>query len=396
MHTLICPDKQPPPFCVLAVARPLKPWTEWLFVCLAAPGVTEITATETEILNQIQHLIGDDSIPVKLKGTSTWHIKQGYAEEYSRGNVFCLGDAVHQQPPHNGLGWNTCIQDADNLAWKLAYVLKGHASPSLLATYSQERQPVGKYIVKRATDTVKIHLSLFSLLGVFEPDIEKRLRLLDELNDDSPEGTERRIAFQKAVDRLDEERHGLGSEMNQLYSSAGIFIDHEDETPAPATEPDATLYYHQSTYPGSRLPHAWLRFPGASGPRKALISTHDLAGHGRFTLFTGIGGKQAWQEAATEVGPELGCEIAVFAIGWGQDYEDPFFAWTEKRGVQDKGAVLVRPDRTVAWRSVQLEEGTCSEKLLLVMRRILGLSSTNLPLRASPSDGFQSEDKKEC
>jgi FAD binding domain len=375
MHTLTFPATQPTPFCTLAVVRPLQSWTEWLFVCLAAPGVTEITATETEILNQIKLLIGDNSIPVKLKGTTTWRIKEGYAEGYSRGNVFCIGDAVHQQPPHNGLGSNTCIQDAYNLAWKMSYVLKGHALPSLLSTYSQERQPVGKYILKRATETVKIHMSVFSLLGVFEPDIEKRLRLLDEFNEDSPQGAERRFAFQKAVERLDEERHGLGSEMNQLYQSSGIIVNHEEGfPPAPATETDATLYYHESTYPGSRLPHAWLRFPGALGPRKTLISTHDLAGHGRFTLFTGIGGKEAWQGAAADIGREIGFEIKVFAIGWGQDYEDPFFAWSGKRGVHEKGAVLVRPDRTVAWRSMDLEEGAYRSKLLLAVRTIVGFS----------------------
>ena len=70
-----------------------------------------------------------------------------YAETYADRRVFCAGDAVHRHPPSNGLGSNTSIQDAYNLAWKLRHVLDGTAAPALLDTYSAERAPVGRQIV---------------------------------------------------------------------------------------------------------------------------------------------------------------------------------------------------------------------------------------------------------
>src|SRR5947209_13662549 len=78
----------------------------------------------------------------------TEHLNQDIADaETPR---FCLGDAVHRHPPFNGLGSNTCIQDAFNLAWKVAYVHKNLASPSLLESYNAERQPVGLGVITRA------------------------------------------------------------------------------------------------------------------------------------------------------------------------------------------------------------------------------------------------------
>ena len=101
----------------------------------------------------------------------------------------------------------------------------------------------------------------------------------------------------------------------------------------------------------------------------------ELCGHGRFTILTGIGGKAAWSQAAAAVTKSLGVEVVVYSIGWGQDYEDTFFKWFDKREVAESGAVLVRPDRTVAWRSQTVIPGerACEDKLVMVMRRILSL-----------------------
>lgn len=137
---------------------------------LTKPGVTKVTASQEEIMAHVQDIIGDPSVKVKLKQISQWKVNECYAELYSRGNVFCLGDAVHRHPPFNGLGSNTCVQDAYNLAWKIAYVLRGKAAPSLLDSYSRERQPIGQRIVKRANDTGRMHAKLLGLMGVPEPD----------------------------------------------------------------------------------------------------------------------------------------------------------------------------------------------------------------------------------
>jgi hypothetical protein len=376
MHTLIFPAQNRASFpYLLAVVRPIKTTKEWLFVFVPLP---EPSPSEDELIAQVKILIGDASVPVKLKGMDVWRVKQGYYEQYSRGNVFGVGDAVHQQPPHNGLGSNTGIQDAYNLAWKIAYVLKAQAPRSLLSTYSTERQPVGEYVLKRATDTVKIHGSLLQALGALESDKEKRIKQLAELQDDNEEGQKRRVAFREAVDAVDEERHALGSEMNQLYKSNGVFVDNtEGLAPSFDDYKHTTFNYIQSTYPGSRLPHAWLRLPGTSGTREAMVSTHDVAGHGKFTLLTGIGGKNIWKNAVATVKKDLSLDIAIISIGYGQDYEDVFFSWAEKREVEEKGAVLVRPDRTVAWRNMLFDEDTSGLRLVVAVRGILGLSGTD-------------------
>ena len=91
-------------------------------------GVT-FRPTEQDYIDRLRQCIGlDVSTPIKLTGVSKWQVNETFALEYSRGRVFAGGDAVHRHPPMNGLGSNTCIQDSFNLAWKLAYVLKGAIS----------------------------------------------------------------------------------------------------------------------------------------------------------------------------------------------------------------------------------------------------------------------------
>ena len=381
LHVLTRPDKPQPSFGILGIARFIKPWTEWVIVLIAHPTVTKITATESEIMARVHELIGDPTISIKLKNKSIWRTNECYAEQYSNslGNIHCLGDAVHRHPPHNGLGSNTGIQDAFNLAWKLAYTLKGLASPNLLSTYDTERQPVGRYIVTRANDTARLHLTLYKTLGLLSPDPQTKAHIEAEFSADTPEGSARRAAFRKAIRDLDEERHGLGGEMNQWYSSQAIYgldeplsLSSTLSSILPETDHDRTLTHISSTYPGFRLPHVWLGVPVHDpGPRAPLVSTRDITGHGVFTLLTGIGGKAVWGPQAKKAIEAMGVEVKVVGIGWGQDYEDTFFGWFEKREVEEKGAVLVRPDRTVCWRwkGVELpKEGKLEE----VMRSILG------------------------
>ncbi|TGJ86358.1 hypothetical protein E0Z10_g2428 [Xylaria hypoxylon] len=373
IHMLIKPDKPQPDYCAIAITRQVKPFSEWVISMLAKPGITEVTASQDEIIEHVKDLIGDASIEVKVKGVSTWSIKDCYAEQYTRGKVFCLGDAVHRHPPFNGLGSNTCIQDAYNLAWKIGYVQKGLASPSLLESFNAERQPVGRAVVRRTNKTGGIHAQLFSLMGVFEPDLIKKRMILDRLEEDTEEGAEARAAFQRIIEDLDSERHGFGVEMNQTYKSQAIWADDEPNPPPCFPNPeDADLHYLESTYPGFRLPHAWLRASQAT-PNDPMISTHDLAGKGHFTIFTGIGGKVKWVQVADRVRKDLSVEILVYSIG-GEDYRDIFYDWSRKKGTNEKGAILVRPDRFVAWRYNEDKQASedCGDKLIKVISRILG------------------------
>jgi len=98
-------------------------------------------------------------------------------------------------------------------------------------------------------------------------------------------------------------------------------------------------------------------------------STLDLAGHGRFALFTGLGG-EAWVEAAAQAGEELGVEIDVHVIGPRQKYADHAGDWARVREISDSGCVLTRPDHHVAWRSFKVAADPAAE-LRRVMRSVL-------------------------
>lgn len=121
-----------------------------------------------------------------------------------------------------------------------------------------------------------------------------------------------------------------------------------------------------STYPGYHLPHVWLARDGQS-PRMSAL---DLAGHGRFTLLTGIGG-DSWLLAAKMISLTMGLRIAAYRIGFAGDYMDCYREWEQVRGVDEDGVVLVRPDHFVAWRCASRVDDA-EGKLQGVMSRILG------------------------
>jgi 2-polyprenyl-6-methoxyphenol hydroxylase-like FAD-dependent oxidoreductase len=209
LHWVMQPDKPHQDLGWMAIVRMVKPWHEWMFILFPKPGNEHLRPTKEEYLAQVKNFIGDDTIPVEVLNISPWKINDIVAETYSRKNVFCLGDAVHRHPPFNGLGSNTCIQDAFNLAWKIAYVMKGCASPSLLSTYSIERQPVGKSIIARANSAFREHSRIWESLGMFPVALSDRIAILDELSAPTAKGQQRRQELQKAVAGTAHEFHGL-------------------------------------------------------------------------------------------------------------------------------------------------------------------------------------------
>ena len=365
LHWIFQPEKEYPDYGWSCLARMVKPWTEWMFIIFPDPAknIDIEKITNDQWLRRVRDFVGNDDIPAEIIDVSKWYINEIIAEYYADGNVFCLGDAVHRHPPFNGLGSNTCVQDAYNLAWKIAYVTKGLASPSLLDSYNAERQPVGLGVITRANQGIRDHIPVWKALGVMESTVEERMKQFDELKQATPAGVARRKALKVAVEGTSHEFHGLGVEMNQRYESKAIYAF--DEKPRPPLPEDPILEHEVTTYPGSRLPHAWLntRNPGR------LFSTQDLAGHGVFCLFTGIGGEK-WKGAANVAEKELGVEIRTYSIGWMQDYEDAYSDWERRNGIEENGCVLVRPDRFVAWRSNGMVED-CEGMLLKVMKHVL-------------------------
>ena len=369
LHWVFTPELEYEPWEWAVICRMVRAWHEWMFIIIPQPGFDDfrIRPTHDQYIKRARQTIGDDSIPIKILDVAKWYINEIVAERYSDGNIFCLGDATHRHPPFNGLGSNTCVQDAYNLAWKISYVERGLANPSLLDSFSTERQPIGEGVIRRANQGFRDHGPVFEALGVLPTDLAERKAQHNELSAPTEAGRQRRKRLQDAVKYTEHEFGGIGQEMNQWYSSSAIYTSDEPK-PRPPPPDDKVLTYQITTYPGSRCPHAWLN---KRVPVSPPISTIDLAGHKAFCLLTGPGG-EGWRQAAYETCKYLGIEINVYSIGWKQDWEDVYGDWARRREVEENGCVLLRPDRTVCWRSLGMR-GDCNRHLLHVLKSVLGL-----------------------
>ena len=321
----------------MGLLRAIRPWHTWIAGFGYDMAAGEPDLSEETLRAKIASFVGDPDVDVDIRSASTWFVNQAVATTFSKGRVFCGGDAVHRHPPSSGLGSNTSMQDAFNLAWKLAYVVKGHADPSLLDSYSLERVPVGEQVVARANQSRVDYAPLnecFRTTGEADPVAAG----LAKLRDPGPQGVEVREALRKALELKNYEFNAQGVELNQRYESGAV-------VPDPGAGPeefarDPQLYLQATTRPGAKLPHAWL--VDEQGRR---VSTLDVTGKGMFSLVTGLAGT-AWVEAAEKLDLPFLRSVVVGAKG----FEDPYLAWARLREVHEAGAVLVRPDGYVAWR----------------------------------------------
>jgi 2,4-dichlorophenol 6-monooxygenase len=340
----------------MGLVRCVRPWHEWLIVWGYDINGEPPDLTEEYARRIAHHLIGDDTVPVTIKSSSAWTVNHLYAENYQSGRVFCMGDAVHRHPPSNGLGSNTSIQDAYNLVWKLKMVLDGTAGPALLDSYTAERAPIGKQIVDRANRSIGDTTRIFEALGLLSADDPEQLQAnMDARKLPTPAAEKQREALREAIEFKNYEFNTHGVELNQRYASSAVI---PDGSPVPANPRDDELYHHATTWPGAKLPHAWV------GLGRQRLSTLDIGGRGRFTLITGLGG-EAWIEAAA------GLPVVAVTIGPGADYEDMYGDWARVREMGDSGCVLVRPDNYVCFRSDGLP-GDPARTLTDALNRVLG------------------------
>ena len=346
----------------MGLVRMIRPWNEWLIVWgydinQPAPKVDKDFATKVA-----RDLVGDPELEIDLLSVSTWTVNNMYAKKMSKGRVFCAGDATHRHPPSNGLGSNTSIQDGFNLAWKLAYVIKDKAGAELLDTYSIERSPIAKQIVTRANQSIAEFGPIFEALGLTDTqDPVKMKKNMDERKQNSPKAEKQRQALREAIAFKKYEFDAHGVEMNHRYKSNSVLTGGDKE---PEFKKDKELFYEPTTYPGARIPHAWVY--DKTGVKHSIL---DLCGKGNFSIITGIGGDE-WLKAAKNIETQLGVKIQCNIIGPDQDFEDHAGEWSSIREISDSGLILVRPDQHICWRSKDMISNS-SEKLMDVMKKIL-------------------------
>nr|UUG47322.1 polyketide hydroxylase whie VIII [Amycolatopsis sp.] len=249
-------------------------------------------------------------LPVKLVDVGETAFSCAVADRLSLGRVHLVGDAAKVVPPTGGLGGNTAVMDGFYLGWKLAAVARGLAGPALLDSHDAERRPVADLVAEQ---------QLANLVTRAEPELA-----------DGPVA-----APLPPVVQVFGYRYARGAVVREAADDGALLED----PLAPTGRP------------GSRAPYVRLAAPG--GP----TSTTALFGGG-FTLLTGPDGG-AWRPAARLAADRLGIPLATHVIGTRPDpaaLTDPAGTWLDRYGIRSDGAVLVRPDRFIAWRAVSSED----------------------------------------
>lgn len=265
--------------------------------------------SEARCIELVRAAMGVPEMPVHVDDVATWLAVADNAERYQDGRVFLAGDAAHTMPPNGGFGGNTGVQDAHNLAWKVALRIKGAAGPGLLETYNAERQPLGELTVEQAYTRYV-----------------------------------RRTAPYLGVDSIQPVVDEWRMEIGYKYHSSAILSEKDD---------DLTLHEdprESHARPGTRAPHLFLDRAGRH------LSTLDLFGQ-HFVLLAGADGS-AWRDAARDASAHFnGVTVDGYVIGSGGDFSDSegtVDRFEDSYGISRSGAVLVRPDGFVAWRRKEM------------------------------------------
>jgi 2,4-dichlorophenol 6-monooxygenase len=315
---------------------------------------------EEAIVPRLRELLRLPDLPLQVHKVSHWILDRIVADRWRIGDIFLAGDAAHRQPPTTGLGLNTGIQDAHNLTWKLAHVLSCSATDALLDTYESERKPVSTDGADWALMAFGNHTVIDAGIGLVPgAPLEANTAAFHALFSDGMLGDALRARARETINTQRFEFQAHDVELGFHYRQGAVI---DDGSVAPSRSDTGTVYT-PTTRPGHRLPHAWL------GKDEARVSTHDLVEEeGAFALVTGTDGGP-WAVAARAASEKLGVAINVAQIG--VDYLDTDNTWSAVGQIEADGAVLVRPDNYVAWRSQNGDEDP-EHSLTSALATILG------------------------
>jgi putative polyketide hydroxylase len=281
----------------------------WLLHVNLAPGETVDDFTERRCVDTIRAAAGIDDLDVEIISVKSWIMGAELSTAFRDRRVLLTGDAAHRRTPDGGVGMNTALQSAHNLAWKVGAVVSGWAGPDLLDTYEAERRTVAEanvaYSAKRGGGMIK---------------------MVEAVRAGDLDTVRAGIAARPAGGRQ-------GMDLGFRYEEGAVASD--GTTPPPVGDPMAD--YVQNACPGGRAPHLWVQ----------RVSTLDAFGRG-FVLLTGSNGA-AWRVAAHQAVPRK-VPIEVLTVGEAGALQAPAGRFEAVYGLEPEGAVLVRPDGFVGWR----------------------------------------------
>ena len=312
--------------------------------------------TPDTMLARLRAALGGADVDLEITSMSPWRMTAQVADRFRAGRVFLAGDAAHRFPPTGGLGMNSGIADAFNLAWKLAAVVQGRAADGLLESYELERRPVVQQMCDESRANFERMDELIHAFGL-DPSVIDRIaarfasgplsrlparvrawvrRQIDRYGASRiarvrsrPEVTRR---VQAAIERQIPHFDRLGLDLGLAYARGALVAD---GSPAP-TNPDPIRTYVPTTRPGARFPHFWL---DAAAER----SSRELVDYAHFTLV--LGSRCA---ALTDERAALDAAAARLGVQLHGLPDDPDVH--RHAEIEPDGALLVRPDGHVAWR----------------------------------------------
>ncbi len=327
---------------------PVNNSDRWLLNISYSPdkGESPVDFTPQRCQELVKEAIGSQKYPVEILSILPWEAAARVVDRMQVGRVFLAGDAAHQMPPAGGFGLNTGVQDAHNMAWKIALVLKGQAGTGLLETYEAERLPVARMVVNQAVRE----------LTAPTPDTLVR-----------PEWGEEGESEGGGWSGEGGPPPGETDLLGQLVVSLAYHYSSKAVIGAVGLEPEPGKLDLTGT-PGTRAPHLWLERQGER------LSTLDLFGKG-FVLLTGSEGNE-WVKTAGKVAGTLNLKLDVYQIGEGKDLADIAGNWAKVYGVTPAGAVLVRPDGFVGWRISSLAK-LSEQELEKAITQLLGRKTAN-------------------
>jgi len=282
----------------------------WCLICLMP--YTELDTskyTEEHCLELIRKAVGFEVDDLKFKFAIPWTMNSEIAETYRKSRFFLIGDAAHRFPPSGGLGLNTGMLEANNLAWKIAGVMKGWATDKLLDSYESESLPIATQNANQSLANAR-RLGALSELACPAEVWQSESAFAEWLNEG---GRQKRI--NEAVEIQRQHFNSIGLQLGFSYSEeysgdVEVFVPRADV--------------------GFRMPHAWLTKDGQK------MSTLDLLDPTAFTIMSGPDNGD-WAALCDEIGVPNRTVIL-------NDEYDGAKAWLKSIELPDTGALIVRPD----------------------------------------------------